>query len=86
MERTSALINAIKLLIKFDRIDDAQQVKTVLDTEPDRALWMALHSLKLGVTAASRDVFGYGDGGRSFVEKGKPWYEALEQQFGRIKD
>ena len=86
MERTSALVNAIKLLIKFDRIDEARQVKTALDTEPDRSLWMALKTLNLGVTAASRDVFGFGDGGRSFVERGKPWYEALEQRFGKIKD
>jgi hypothetical protein len=86
IEQTAALVNAIKLLIKFDRIDEARQVKTVLDTEPDRALWMALHSLNLGVTAASREVFGCGDGGRSFVERGKPWYEALEQKFGKIKE
>ena len=86
MEHTSALVNAIKLLIKFDRIEEAKQVQTMLDDDPDQALWLALRSLNLGVTAASRDVLGCGSGGRSFIERGKPWYEALEQRFGRIKD
>lgn len=86
LERTSALVNALQLLIKFDRIDAAKQVKSMLEDEPNQALWVALKSLGLGVTAASREVFGFGAGGSNFQNKAKPWYAALEKQFGQIKD
>lgn len=86
MERTLALVNALKLLLKFGRLDESKQVREMVEKAPDRALWLALKSLSLGVTAASRDVFELGAGGRPFIEKGKPWYESLERQFGVIKE
>ncbi|MBN8564105.1 MAG: hypothetical protein J0L70_26570 [Leptolyngbya sp. UWPOB_LEPTO1] len=86
LERTSALVNALQLLMKFDRIDAAKQIKSMLEDEPNHALWIALKSLGLGVTAASREVFGFGSGGSNFQNKAKPWYAALERQFGQIKE
>jgi hypothetical protein len=50
---------------------------------PDKALWLSLKILRLGVTASSRDVFGCGTGGKAF-QKAKDWYQALESTFGKI--
>jgi hypothetical protein len=38
----------------------------------------------MGLTAASRDVFRCGTGGKTF-HKLKQYYEFLEHQFGKIK-
>jgi hypothetical protein len=86
MERTQALVNALKLLMQFGKVDEAKEIKGLIENAPDRAIWVALKALSLGVTAASRDVFGVGASGRSFLAKGKPWYDALEHQFGAIKE
>jgi hypothetical protein len=55
----------------------------LIHTQPDKALWLSLKILKLGVTASSRDVFGCGTGGKAF-QKAKDWYHALESTFGQI--
>jgi len=49
----------------------------------NKALWLSLKLLRLGVTASSRDVFGCGTGGKAF-QKAKDWYHALESTFGKI--
>jgi hypothetical protein len=84
-ERAKALARAMAILSsrgsgEAERVSEAI---VLLNTQPDKALWLSLKILRLGVTASSRDVFGCGTGGKAF-QKAKDWYHALESTFGKI--
>jgi hypothetical protein len=84
-ERSKALARVMALLgnrgsSEADRVSEAI---ALIPAEPDKALWLSLKILKLGVTASSRDVFGCGTGGKAF-QKAKDWYRVLESTFGKI--
>ncbi|MEG5236957.1 hypothetical protein [Microcoleus sp. AT9b-C3] len=84
-ERSKALARVMALLSKrgsseAERISEAIGL---IPAQPDKALWLSLKILQLGVTASSRDVFGCGTGGKAF-QKAKDWYGLLESTFGKI--
>ena len=84
-ERSKALARVMALL-SYRGSSEAEQVSEVIaliPSQPDKALWLSLKLLRLGVTASSRDVFGCGTGGKAF-QKAKDWYHALESTFGKI--
>jgi hypothetical protein len=84
-ERSKALAKAMALLSSrgSSEVDTVSEVIALIPTQPDKALWLSLKLLRLGVTASSRDVFGCGTGGKAF-QKAKDWYQALESTFGKI--
>jgi len=84
-ERSKALVRAMALLSRrgSSEVDTVSEVIALIPTEPDKALWLSLKLLRLGVTASSRDVFGCGTGGKAF-QKAKDWYRVLELTFGKI--
>jgi len=84
-ERSKALARAMALLGKrgSSEVERVGEAITLIHTQPDKALWLSLKILRLGVTASSRDVFGCGRGGKAF-QKAKDWYQALESTFGKI--
>jgi hypothetical protein len=84
-ERSKALARVMALLGKrgSSEVERVSEAITLLSTQPDKALWLSLKILRLGVTASSRDVFGCGTGGKAF-QKAKDWYQALESTFGKI--
>ena len=84
-ERSKALARVMALLCRrgSSGVDTVSEAISLIPTEPDKALWLSLKLLRLGVTASSRDVFGCGTGGKAF-QKAKDWYRALESTFGKI--
>ena len=84
-ERSKALARAMALLGKRggSEVERVREAIALIHTQPDKALWLSLKILRLGVTASSRDVFGCGRGGKAF-QKAKDWYQALESTFGKI--
>ncbi|MEA5551773.1 hypothetical protein VB713_12400 [Anabaena cylindrica UHCC 0172] len=84
-ERSKAITRILELL-KGVVCGEVSEVIALITINPEQAIWKGLRVLRLGVTAASRDVFGCGTGGKAFLEKAKPWYEALEKRFGKIKE
>ena len=84
-ERSKALARVMGLLSSrgSSEVDTVSKVIALIPTQPDKALWLSLKLLRLGVTASSRDVFGCGTGGKAF-QKAKDWYHALESTFGNI--
>jgi len=84
-ERSKALARAMALLGKrgSSEVERVGEAIALIHTQPDKALWLSLKILRLGVTASSRDVFGCGRGGKAF-QKAKDWYQALESTFGKI--
>jgi len=84
-ERSKALARAMALLGKrgSSEVERVGEAISLIHTQPDKALWLSLKILRLGVTASSRDVFGCGTGGKAF-RKAKDWYALLESTFGKI--
>ncbi|MEG4207684.1 hypothetical protein QUA20_27645 [Microcoleus sp. Pol7_A1] len=84
-ERSKALARVMALLSSrgSSEVDTVSEVIALIPVQPDKALWLSLKLLRLGVTASSRDVFGCGTGGKAF-QKAKDWYYALESTFGKI--
>ena len=84
-ERSKALARVMALLSSrgSSEVDTVSEVIGLIPAQPDKALWLSLKLLRLGVTASSRDVFGCGTGGKAF-QKAKDWYHALESTFGKI--
>ncbi len=84
-ERSKALARAVALLGKrgSSEVERVGEAIALIHTQPDKALWLSLKILRLGVTASSRDVFGCGRGGKAF-QKAKDWYALLESTFGKI--
>ena len=84
-ERSKALARAMALLGKrgSSEVERVGEAIALIHTQPDKALWLSLKILRLGVTASSRGVFGCGRGGKAF-QKAKDWYQALESTFGQI--
>ncbi|MEG3904811.1 hypothetical protein QUB19_23635 [Microcoleus sp. B4-C5] len=84
-ERSKALARVMALLNKrgSSEVEQVSEAIALIPTHPDKALWLSLKILKLGVTATSRDVFGCGTGGKGF-QKAKDWYGLLESTFGKI--
>jgi hypothetical protein len=84
-ERSKALARAMALLSKrgSSEVERVSEAIALIHAQPDKALWLSLKILRLGVTASSRDVFGCGTGGKAF-QKAKDWYRALESTFGKI--
>ena len=84
-ERSKALVRAMALLSRRgnSEVERVGEAIALIPTQPDKALWLSLKLLRLGVTASSRDVFGCGTGGKAF-QKAKDWYHALESTFGKI--
>jgi hypothetical protein len=84
-ERSKALARAVALLGKrgSSEVERVGEAIALIHTQPDKALWLSLKILRLGVTASSRDVFGCGTGGKAF-RKAKDWYDLLESTFGKI--
>ena len=84
-ERSKALARVMALLSSrgSSEVERVSEVVAMIPTQPDKALWLSLKILRLGVTASSRDVFGCGTGGKAF-QKAKDWYHALESTFGKI--
>jgi hypothetical protein len=84
-ERSKALARVMVLLSSrgSSEVDTVSEVIVLIPVQPDKALWLSLKILRLGVTASSRDVFGCGTGGKAF-QKAKDWYNALESTFGKI--
>lgn len=84
-ERSKALARVMALLSSrgSSEVDTVSEVIGLIPAQPDKALWLSLKLLRLGVTASSRDVFGCGTGGKAF-QKAKDWYRALESTFGKI--
>jgi hypothetical protein len=63
---------------------EVSEVISLIPTNADYAIWRGLGVLMMGLTAASRDIFRCGNGGKTF-HKLKQYYEFLEHQFGKIK-
>jgi len=84
-ERSKALARVMALLSSqgSSEVDTVSEIIALIPTQPDKALWLSLELLRLGVTASSRDVFGCGTGGKAF-HKAKDWYQVLELTFGKI--
>jgi hypothetical protein len=84
-ERSKALARVMALLGKrgSSEVERVGEAIALIHTQPDKALWLSLKILRLGVTASSRDVFGCGTGGKAF-QKAKDWYQTLESTFGKI--
>jgi len=84
-ERSKALARVMALLSRrgSSEVERVSEVIALIPAQPDKALWLSLKLLKLGVTASSRDVFGCGTGGKAF-QKAKDWYQVLESTFGKI--
>ncbi|WP_293356146.1 MULTISPECIES: hypothetical protein [unclassified Microcoleus] len=84
-ERSKALTRVMALLSNrgSSEVERVSEVIALLNAQPDKALWLGLKILKLGVTATSRDVFCCGTGGKAFG-KAKHWYDLLESTFGKI--
>ncbi|MEG4431580.1 hypothetical protein QUA95_16000 [Microcoleus sp. F10_A2] len=84
-ERSKALARVMALLSKrgSSEAERASEAIGLIPAQPDKALWLSLKILQLGVTASSRDVFGCGTGGKAF-QKAKDWYDLLESTFGKI--
>jgi hypothetical protein len=84
-ERSKALARVMALLSRrgSSEVERVSEAIALIPTQPDKALWLSLKILRLGVTASSRDVFGCGTGGKAF-QKAKDWYQALESTFGKI--
>ncbi len=84
-ERSKALARVMALLSNrgSSEVDTVSEAIALIPTQPDKALWLGLKLLRLGVTASSRDVFGCGTGGKAFG-KAKHWYNLLESTFGKI--
>jgi len=84
-DRSKALARVMALLSSrgSTEVERVSEVIALIPTQPDKALWLSLKLLRLGVTASSRDVFGCGTGGKAF-QKAKDWYHALESTFGKI--
>jgi hypothetical protein len=84
-ERSKALARVMALLGKrgSSEVERVGEAIALIHAQPDKALWLSLKILRLGVTASSRDVFGCGTGGKAF-QKAKDWYQALESTFGKI--
>jgi hypothetical protein len=84
-ERSKALARVMALLNSrgSSEVERVSEAIALIPTQPDKALWLSLKILRLGVTASSRDVFGCGTGGKAF-QKAKDWYQALESTFGKI--
>jgi hypothetical protein len=84
-ERSKALARVMALLSSggSSEVDTVSEAIALIPTQPDKALWLSLKILRLGVTASSRDVFGCDMGGKAF-QKAKDWYQALELTFGKI--
>lgn len=84
-ERSKALARVLSRLSSRggNEVERVSEVIALLNTQPDKALWLGLKLLGLGVTASSRDVFGTGSGGKAFG-KAKDWYDTLESTFGKI--
>ena len=84
-ERSKALARVMARLGNqgSSEVERVSEAIALLSTQPDKALWLSLKILRLGVTASSRDVFCCGTGGKAF-QKAKDWYHALESTFGKI--
>ena len=84
-ERSKALARVLSRLSSRGSSEVARvsEVIALLNVQPDKALWLSLKLLRLGVTASSRDVFGCGTKGKAFP-KPKDWYNAFESTFGKI--
>lgn len=84
-ERTKALARVMALLGRrgSGEVERVSEAIALIPAQPDKALWLSLKILKLGVTATSRDVFLCGTGGKAF-QKAKDWYGLLESTFGKI--
>ena len=84
-ERSKALARVMALLSSrgSSEVERVSEVIALIPTQPDKALWLSLKLLRLGVTASSRDVFGSVSGGKAF-QKAKDWYQVLESTFGKI--
>ena len=64
-------------------VERVSEAIALIPAQPDKALWLGLKLLRLGVTASSRDVFDCGTKGKAFP-KPKDWYNALESTFEKI--
>ena len=84
-ERSKALARVMARLGNqgSSEVERVSEAIALLSTQPDKALWLSLKILRLGVTASSRDVFCCGTGGKAF-QKAKDWYDLLESTFGKI--
>jgi hypothetical protein len=84
-ERSKALARVLSRLNSLGSSEVAQVSEAIalIPSQPDKALWLGLKLLRLGVTASSRDVFCTGAGGKAFG-KAKHWYDLLESSFGKI--
>jgi hypothetical protein len=84
-ERSKALASVMALLNKrgSSEVERVSEAIALIPVQSDKALWLSLKILKLGVTATSRDVFSCGTGGKAF-QKAKDWYGLLESTFGKI--
>jgi hypothetical protein len=84
-ERSKALARVMALLSSrgSSEVERVSEAIALIPTQPDKALWLSLKTLRLGVTASSRDVFLCGTGGKAF-RKAKDWYDLLESTFGKI--
>jgi hypothetical protein len=67
-ERSKALARVMALLSSrgSSEVERVSEAIALIHTHPDKALWLSLKILTLGVTASSRDVFGCGTGGKAF--------------------
>ncbi|TAF39672.1 MAG: hypothetical protein EAZ69_00095 [Oscillatoriales cyanobacterium] len=85
-ERTKALARVFGLMRKYSvpnaEVEDAIEL---IPIDPDKALWLSLKILQLGVTQTSTKIFMKGNSGRPFL-KSKEWYSLLESKFGKITD
>jgi hypothetical protein len=84
-ERSKALARVMAFLSSREssEVDTVSEVIALMPAGPDKALWLSLKLLRLGVTASSRDVFGCGTGGKAF-QKAKDWYQVLDQPLARL--
>ncbi|MEG4579353.1 hypothetical protein QUA71_06920 [Microcoleus sp. MON1_C5] len=77
-ERSKALTRLLSLL-SHNRLE----VIELIPSQPDKALWLGIKTLKMRVTPASQKIFGCGTGGANF-QKAQGWYKNLENRFGKI--
>lgn len=79
--RSKALTKILALLGEAGSASD--EVISLMPVQPDRAVWIGIKLLGKSMTAASRDIFGMGTGGKKF-QTAKGWYESLKKEFENV--
>lgn len=76
-------LNALSKLLPLLPSETLNEVTELIPLNPDKAIWLGLKILKMGVIPTSRKIFNGGTGDPN-LQKVKRWYQELETEFGKI--